>query len=146
MSADSGSVRLDFVMVDRPRVQTAPSFREVFDAYAPYVWRTLRRLGVGEADVNDVCQEVFVVVHRRLGDFDGRSTVRTWLYGICIRTASQYRRGIRNRREEMPGELPEPAMAPVQEDAIERLRARDRLDLVLDRLDEAKRAVFVLYE
>src|SRR4051794_34808398 len=101
MSAASGSIRLGLRVGTRPRAEVMPEFREVFDTCAPYAWRTLRRLGVGEADVHDVCQEVFVVVHRRLGDFDGTSSLRTWVYGICLRTASQYRRRARHRREEL---------------------------------------------
>src|SRR5262245_17651468 len=74
-------------------------FPEVYQQTAPFVWRLLRRLGVREADVADMCQEVFVVVHRRLVDFDSSSSLRTWIYGICLRTASQYRRRAPQLRE-----------------------------------------------
>src|SRR5262245_49705869 len=66
--------------------------RQIFDEHARYVWRTLRHLGVADADLEDVCQEVFVTVHRKLPEFEGRSKLRTWLYGICLRVASDYRR------------------------------------------------------
>ena len=56
------------------------------------VWRALRRLGVPERDLPDAAQDVFVVVHRRLGEFDGGSRVSTWLYAICLRVASDRRR------------------------------------------------------
>ena len=52
----------------------------------------LLKHGVREADVPDVCQETFVVVHRKLAEFEGRSALKTWIYGICARTASDYRR------------------------------------------------------
>src|SRR5262245_7483674 len=68
------------------------SVRQIFDEHARYVWRTLRHLGVADADLEDVCQEVFVTVHRKLPEFEGRSKLRTWLYGICLRVASDYRR------------------------------------------------------
>src|SRR5207302_10408961 len=90
--------RLLSVQVAHAR-EPVPSLSEVFRQYAPFVWRALRRLGVPESDVEDVCQEVFVVVHRKLGDFEGRSSLRTWIYGICTRTASDYRRSGRVRRE-----------------------------------------------
>ena len=121
-------------------------FAEVFERTAPFVWRALRRLGVREADVPDVCQEVFVVVHRRLADFDGSSALRTWIYGICLRTASQYRRRAPQLREVPDVDAHEQAVLPEQEDSLERRRARDRLDMALQRLDDDKRAVFVLYE
>jgi RNA polymerase sigma-70 factor (ECF subfamily) len=122
------------------------SFPDVFERTAPFVWRALRRLGVREADVPDVCQEVFVVVHRRLSDFDGSSALRTWIYGICLRTASQYRRRAPQLREVSEDDAREQSVLPDQEDALERRRARDRLDAALQQLDDDKRAVFVLYE
>ena len=64
------------------------AFTGLFREHAPYVWRVLRRLGVAEADVEDACQEVFLVVHRRAESFDGTSSVKTWIYGICVRVAS----------------------------------------------------------
>jgi RNA polymerase sigma-70 factor (ECF subfamily) len=123
-----------------------PSFQQVYSESAPFVWRTLRRLGVREADLEDVCQEAFVVVHRRLGDFDGSAAVRTWLFGICLRVASDYRRRAHIRRETAVSELPEGAQPPEQVEVVARRQARALLDRMLDELDEDKRAVFVLFE
>ena len=122
------------------------SFAEVFGEHAPYVWRVLRRLGVAEADIEDVCQEVFVVVLRKLDDFEGRSKLRTWIYGICIRTASDYRRRAHRRREVVTDELPDRGVAPEQADQLQQREARALLDAALEQLDENRRAVFVLYE
>lgn len=126
---------------------SALTVEAIFREHAPYVWRALRRLGVAETDAEDVCQEVFLVVHRRLATFTGECALRTWLYGICIRTASDYRRRPHRLREQPAGDdLPEVRTPAPQEDELERRRSRDRLDAALDTLDEAKRAVFVLYE
>lgn len=119
---------------------------DVFRDHAPFVWRALRRLGVREADVEDVCQEVFVVVHRKLGDFEGRSSLRTWIYGICARTASDYRRSARVRREVVTDAPPDTATDARQHEVLAMRQARVKLDRILDRLDDDKRAVFVLYE
>lgn len=124
-------------------------FREIFGEHSRYVWRVLRRLGVPERDVPDVAQEVFVVVHRNLPGFEGRSTVRTWIYGICIRLASDHRKRAHVRREAPSDELPDHAAAvqePLQEDALEMRQRRAALDAILDELDEDKRAVVVLFE
>lgn len=123
-----------------------PPLAEIFRQYAPFVWRALRRLGVPESDVEDVCQEVFVVVHRKLGDFEGRSSLRTWIYGICARTASDYRRSGRVRREVVTDAPPETAHEGGQDDAVALRQARATLDRILDDLDDDKRSVFVLYE
>jgi RNA polymerase sigma-70 factor (ECF subfamily) len=123
-----------------------PSLAEIFREHAPFVWRGLRRLGIPESDVEDVCQEVFVVVHRKLGDFEGRSSLRTWIYGICARTASDYRRSGRVRREVVTDAPPETAHEGGQHDAVALRQARATLDRILDELDDDKRSVFVLYE
>jgi RNA polymerase sigma-70 factor (ECF subfamily) len=123
-----------------------PSVADVFRDHAAFVWRALRRLGVREADVEDVAQEVFVVVHRKLGEFEGRSSMRTWLYGICVRTASDYRKRARIRHEVTTDEPPEQTASAPQVEDVARRQARALLDRILAELDEDKRAVFVLYE
>ncbi len=121
-------------------------FSEVYSELGPFVWRTVRRLGVREADLEDVCQEVFVVIHRKLDGFDGRSALSTWVFGICQRTASDYRRRAHVRREEIVEAVPEGEAPPQQPEAVARRQARAVLDEILDELDEDKRAAFVLYE
>src|SRR5262245_35620338 len=78
----------------------ALSFEAVYDEHAETVSRGLRRLGVPDASVDDALQDVFVVVHRRLGEFEGRSTLRTWLFGIALGVARNYRRSARRRAPE----------------------------------------------
>jgi RNA polymerase sigma-70 factor, ECF subfamily len=123
-----------------------PSFPQLYAEQSPFVWRTLRRLGVREADLEDVCQEAFMIVHRRLPEFEGRSKLGTWLFGICVRLASDYRRRAYNRRETAVSELPDGALPPEQVELVARRQARARLDAILDALDEDKRTVFVLFE
>lgn len=124
---------------------TSLTFDEVYDAHAAFVWRVVRRLGVREADVADVVQDVFVVVHRQLGGFEGRSSVRTWVYGIAARCASTQRRRAHVVRE-TGGEVPERSVEPDQAASLDRRQARARLDRLLDELSDDQRAVFVLYE
>jgi RNA polymerase sigma-70 factor, ECF subfamily len=101
---------------------------------------------VRESDIEDVCQEVFVVVHRRLGDFEGRSTVKTWIYGIAVRTASDYRKRASHVRELATDSPPEQLSRDNPDEALAAHQARATLDRLLDTLDDDKRAVFVLYE
>ncbi len=123
-----------------------PPFAQVYAEHAPFVWRTLRRLGVREADLEDTCQEVFITVHRKLPEFEGRSALTTWLFAICQRTASDWRRRAHVRREEAHGALPEEAQEPSQPAVVEQRQARAILDAILDELDSAKRVAFILFE
>lgn len=125
--------------------QAPATFPEIFEQQAHFLWRTLMNLGVPRHDAQDLCQEVMLTVHRRLPDFDGRS-LRGWLYGICVRVASDYRRSARVRREVPTEALPERAQEPEQVEKVHQARELRRTLEALDSLDEGKRAAFVLYE
>lgn len=86
------------------------------------------------------------MVHRKWSSFEGPS-VRAWIYGICLRKASDHRR-LAHKKHERPSEtLPEPeARADSAEQSFEHRRALDRLDRALADLDDDQRAAFVLYE
>ncbi len=123
-----------------------PDALQIFREHAPFAWRVLRRLGVPESDVSDVCQEVFIVVHKKLGSFEGKSCLRTWLYGICTRVAADYRKRVLRRREIVTDFPPEPAIHESAEYELRMREARALLDRILETLDDDKREVFVLYE
>jgi RNA polymerase sigma-70 factor, ECF subfamily len=123
-----------------------PSFAEVFEQYAPYILRVMRHWGVAPADLNDQCQEVFVAVFHGLQRYEGRSSLRTWIYGIAVRVASNYRRRAYVRRERVVAAVPEQTMASGPHEATEENRQRAELKQLLDTLDADKREVFVLYE
>jgi RNA polymerase sigma-70 factor (ECF subfamily) len=116
--------------------------------HADFVWLTLQRLGVRDADVEDSLQEVFVVVHRRLHTFDASSRMTTWLFGICLRVAAAYRRRAHFRLERATGEVPEQATPEERspESAVAAGEARERLRAVLDGMELEERALFVMFE
>jgi RNA polymerase sigma-70 factor (ECF subfamily) len=128
------------------RADAVPSFEQIFVDHAPFIWRALRRLGVHEADAEDVCQEVFMIVHRRLASFEGRSSIQTWIYGICVRVTADYRKRAHRRHESPSDDLPERSAAVNQHDELEDHQSRALLDAVISKLDDDKRAVFVLFE
>jgi RNA polymerase sigma-70 factor (ECF subfamily) len=122
-----------------------PSFDDVFHETSPYVFRALRRFGVRPSDLDDVAQDVFVIVHKRLSTYEGRGSICAFVYGIAFRVASDYRRSARVRRESVAPSL---ELVPSREatDPIEDAHKRELLDRLLAELDEAKLGVFVLYE
>ncbi|MFI5302486.1 MAG: RNA polymerase sigma factor [Polyangiales bacterium] len=122
-----------------------PAFDRLFRDEAPYVGRTLRYLDVEEDQVEDACQDVFIVVHRRLAEFQGGS-LRAWVRQICVHVANNRRRGRRRRPESTVAEMPEVAAPASQLDAAERGQIRERVLSLLDRLSPDQRTVFVLCE
>jgi RNA polymerase sigma-70 factor (ECF subfamily) len=123
-------------------------FEQVFQEHAPYVWRLLGRLGVPSSDIPDVAQEVFLVVHRQLGDFNGRSSVRTWIYSICVFVVRNSTRKRLRRREQLQPDLPDERATSedAPDDALRRKHARQMLSEALAELNAEQREVFVLYE
>ena len=122
---------------------------ELHDEYSDFVWRSLQRLGVPKASLEDALQDVFVVVQRRLGSFDRVAKMSTWLFGICLRVAAAYRRRAHQRREQQDPELHDrPDEHPMSnpEQAAIRREAERRLALGLETLELERRAVFVMFE
>jgi RNA polymerase sigma-70 factor, ECF subfamily len=133
---------------------TVPAFEEVYAAHVAFVWRVLRTFGVPEAQVEDAVQDVFVVVHRRLAEWQGRAALTTWLFAIARRVASGYRRRSSRRterrtdlREELSDQLVDDragAADPFAE--ISRAQAAATVLAILEGIDEDKRVVFALVE
>ena len=122
-----------------------PAFEHVYREHVRFVWRTARRLGVRESDVEDVCQRIFEIVHRQLPQFRGEARLTTWLFEIVRRVVSDHRRSAYERRRELH-EPAEVGSAATQEGAVGLSEARVLLDRLIEELDEDKRIVFVLCE
>lgn len=126
-----------------------PDFNALYREHVGHVWRTLRRLGVVERDLEDATHEVFLIVHRRLGDYDPTRPMRPWLTGIAWRVAADERRRARHTREKMIGDEGfsahvDPGRGP--EGEIARREAQALVAHGLDALDLDRRVIFVMYE
>jgi RNA polymerase sigma-70 factor (ECF subfamily) len=117
-------------------------FERVYDEHVGYVWHSLRRLGVPSRDVEDVVQDTFVIVHRKLAEFDSERPLRPWLFGIAYRTALAYRR--RAVQREVPTETP--ASGAVANDVEDEVTTRDRAYRLLQRIPPERRAVLIMHE
>jgi RNA polymerase sigma-70 factor (ECF subfamily) len=134
MSAGAGASALDFAAI----------YQEHFDL----VWRTLRRYGVLDAAIDDAAQDVFMVVHARLASFEGRSALRTWVFGIARRVARGHRLASRVRAGQGGGAvetLPDVvSKSPLAN--LEAVEAAHVLESLLASLTPKKREAFILVE
>lgn len=131
---------------------TALTFDSVYADTVVFVWRAARRLGVDGAALDDVCQEVFVAVHKNLPEFAGSGSIKTWVFGILRNSVRMYRRGI--ARKEPPGrtrwsvvdaeQLGSPDKSPYE--LVSSAQALRIAHEILESLAEEKREVFVLVE
>jgi RNA polymerase sigma-70 factor (ECF subfamily) len=135
-----------------PACRALPDFDTLYEENFKFIWRAARRLGIDPADTDDIVQEVFVVAHRKLPEFEGRAQVKTWLYKILLHVVRHYFRA----RERKPGHRPAHALGDMETlrdhrdggpaEAAERADAVRILDGLLAHLDADRREVFVLAE
>jgi RNA polymerase sigma-70 factor, ECF subfamily len=123
----------------------SPDFAALYSAHFDFVWRNLRRLGVPPFGLEDAVHDVFVVVQRRLGEFEGRCAITTWLFAIALRVAQHYRRVAGRCTEQSIEDVPDPR-GPAPDEAAARQEALRMVEHALDALDDDRRAVFVLAE
>ncbi len=128
--------------------EEALTLRAVYEEHFQFVWKSLRRLGVREADVADAVQDVFLVVHRKLPEFEGRSKTSTWLFGIAMRVARD-RQKLAFSRRRVDDEDAISSFADDSADAVahaERAQGLAMLEAILDSMSIEQRAVFTLFE
>jgi len=128
-----------------PQAEPPADLARVYQEHFDFVWRSARRLGVPDSAVDDVVQEVFIVVHRQLASFEGRSSMKTWLFGILRNLVLRHRRSwARRGREEALEESEVDAGEAGADEKLAESQARRVLHALLAGLDDDKRAVFVL--
>jgi RNA polymerase sigma-70 factor (ECF subfamily) len=122
----------------------APDFHDTYHEHFDFVWLSLRRLGVAPELLDDATQDVFVVVCRKLPEFQHRSQLKTWLFAIAIRVARGYRRRRPTHSLAHPEEVPSPDASPY--DSVEEAEAQRLVSQFLSNLDEERRIVFIMAE
>src|SRR5687767_10406607 len=124
-----------------------PEVAALYRAHFGYVWQVVRKLGVDATAAEDAAHDVFMVVHRRWRDFEGRSTTRTWLFAISRRVAYRYRRTRERAARRRAALMLVPPLEPASPDAeVARQEAWKSLLAFLDVLEHKHREAFVLGE
>lgn len=111
-----------------------------------FVWRLLRRLGLGQGDADDAAQQVFLSAQGKLHEVEPERE-RAFLYGVALHVGARMRRSLGRRREEpLEAAGERAAREPNAEQLLEKREARALLDRILDEMPEDLRVVFVLFE
>jgi RNA polymerase sigma-70 factor (ECF subfamily) len=135
-------------LVARAQRGDRTAFTQLVRRHRADVARLVFRLLGRPADVEDVVQEVFLQVHKSLGDFRGQSKFGTWLHRVTVNVVLMARRSARSRPvfAEPPAREPvSPHTVPPDEE-VARRRRMSAFQRLLDRLPEKKRVVFLLHE
>jgi RNA polymerase sigma-70 factor (ECF subfamily) len=131
-------------LLDRCVAGDRGAWRELHALYRPQALAFLRRLGVGEREAEDACQDIFLQVFRYLPNFERRAEFRTWLYKLCIGQAARARRRalLAAPLSWLRRQLAEPVTLP----ELSAARALELVDGALTTLNARQREVFVLFE
>ena len=155
MERRAPAIRIGMMLSRRPhapaRVQQRPTFDELYDSYAEFLWRNARRLGVGDDAVDDVLQQVFLVVHRRLPEVSIAGSEKAWLFGVLVRVIRDHRRQLRRKSPHSLFSSTSPdtlvdQRARLPDESFARSEATMIMQRLLDDLSEEKRQVFILAE
>ena len=124
-------------------------FETIYRTHFDFVWRSVRRLGIPNADAEDIAQEVFVIVHRRLDSYEGRASVKAWVFGIVRGVVANARRALQRQRVRASGTAAEAADPTSEHHPQARAEKAESVRILYDilaELDDDKREVFVLAE
>lgn len=127
--------------------QISARMQQLVAQYLDFVWRSLRRLGVAEADCDDGCQRVWVILARKVGVIEA-AKLRSFVFSVVVRVAADMRRAS-GRRQHHHVELDELELEPAGVDTeglLDQKRHRELLDQVLAGLSWELRTVFVMFE
>jgi RNA polymerase sigma-70 factor (ECF subfamily) len=130
------------------------TFDEIYDELFPFVWRSVRRLGVVDSAVDDVVQDVFIVVHRRLAAFEGTGAMKSWLFGIVLRVVKDLRRTLRRKPAQLGGSAATDDDVDGMADrasnnpheSLAKAEAVKLLHVALDAMPDERKEVFILSE
>jgi RNA polymerase sigma-70 factor (ECF subfamily) len=134
-----------------PNLRATPTLEQLYEAHVEFLWRNARRLGVGDDAVDDVLQQVFLVVHRRLPELSLTGSEKAWLFGVLLRVVRDHKRLLRRKSPHRFFALTDPetlvddrGLRP--DESLARAEAGALVQRWLDALDDDKREVFILAE
>jgi RNA polymerase sigma-70 factor (ECF subfamily) len=148
-TATTGSVQVPAVSSETGPGEPGelPDFATIYDRYFAFVWRLCANSRVPPSHLDDVVQETFLVIHRRLPSFEGRSSLRTWIAAVTRNTVKEFAR--RKRHQILGNEVDPDSSASASLNPVEQLEAAAAaalLDKFLDEMSDEQREVFILAE
>jgi RNA polymerase sigma-70 factor (ECF subfamily) len=136
---------------DAPVAGARATFDELYERHVDFLWRNARRLGVGDDAVDDVLQQVFLVVHRRLPELAIAGSEKAWLFGVLVRVVRDHKRSLRRKSPHRFFALTDPETLADDrgrqpDESLARAEAAALVQSWLDAMDDDKREVFILAE
>ncbi len=119
------------------------AFKELFDRYAPVLMGMAMRYARGVADAEDILQECFVRIHRKIGDYEGKGSFEGWMKRILIHTAINFAKKRQKEQERSNDEI-EVERIEIADDELPDDLGQEELMNALNELPDGYRTVFNL--
>lgn len=135
------------VREEGPPLPLPSDFATLYEQHVTFVWNNCRRLGVQPGQLDDAVQDIFLAVYRRLPEFRGEASFKTWLFHFVLRVAATYRRSGKANQRRVDAQAAEPVTpSPMPDGTVEGRQASELMYRLLDELSEERREIFVLVE
>jgi RNA polymerase sigma-70 factor, ECF subfamily len=144
MTEPAGSAQAPGVAATPPG--TGGEFRALFEREFAYVCRSLRRMGVQAGDVEDLAQEVFMALYAKFSSYDPARPLRPWIFGFVARSAANYRRLARHRRERSDRGAEPASAAPTPESAMAERESGELLLRALEAVELDRRTALIMHD
>ena len=134
-------------MIARSARGDVEAFEDIVRAYGDLVFNVGLRIVRNRQDAEEVAQEVFLTLHRKLGSFEGRSGLKTWIYRITVNTAINYAKrgaGVKNKTVEYDEDVAPIAQHGLMKEKVEMEYTANVVDKLLGMLSPQQRACIVL--
>ncbi len=123
-----------------------PQLERLYREHQAFVYRTVQRFGVPYHAVDDAVHDTFLVIARRLHEFEGTANIKTWVFAIAMRVAQGFRRDHRRFIARFTSIEGPNVVEPIAPDVSARRESAELLHRLLDQLDDDQRATFILME
>ncbi|MGE5550383.1 MAG: RNA polymerase sigma factor [Bacteroidota bacterium] len=137
-------------LIQRCQAGEAAAFEILLGRYEGLIYNLVRRYFENPVEAEDAAQEAMVKIYRRIGDFRGRASFKTWVYrvvtNVCLDTLRRRPEKCLSLEEIGPGEPPALRAAGGPEDALEQAELREILAQLLLQMDADQRNILILRE
>jgi RNA polymerase sigma-70 factor, ECF subfamily len=144
----SEASQFDYQLAQRIAGGDMLAFEELYQRYHRRVYNLCLRMTNHGAEAEDLTQEIFIHVYRKIGSFRGESTMMTWLYRVSVnKTLMHFRKNsVRRERTTEDGETPEPIAELTKTTGHAPVLERLALERAIEQLAPGYRAVFILHD
>ncbi|HYE14763.1 MAG TPA: RNA polymerase sigma factor [Pyrinomonadaceae bacterium] len=138
----------DYELAQAAAAGDSKAFEELYARHSRRVYSLCLRMMANTAEAEDLTQEVFIQLHRKIGSFRGESAFTTWLHRMTVNQVLMHfrKRGVRMEQTTDDGETPVQVVSGTENPNHMPVVDRIALDKAIGKLPPGYRSVFVLHD